>query len=739
MPKFRYSLDSGTSWVVVDSTLPYAIPSAAGDEVTVEAIGTAVTAPASLVGGIALGSVGATGTPYEGLKFVEGDDFNSAPTRWSGRNPAGRYTAVKVTSGRRKQGAANEFAMWTDPDWRGSRNQSPVALGLDGVSVSGSRAILTASVVDPALSPILPTDFTGSGPDNKPRVISGALKTSPSFMFSGKADWAIEAKVRMEGGIIRGYWPAFWSTTMQNWPDFFELDLVEGKKDASGNIGSLMNVIGSTSDGAGASYVTVATRPFPTSRDVHSLVTKIGGTIRFYDDIATEGTLALVGTYTDARVARFRGSHDIHLDLAAGQDWDASTYNAADWPATFEIDWWRAWVPATAGDNTATVNVATIDTTPGGSWAATLPTTATLSGGKAGLEEIVGWFDNPDAPGYPTRTALRLPGGMTVNTSTRAVTGTVPMTEGGRVFLVQTFAFDDGTPSAKAIITYNVAPAVQSVFSNVAIPGGGAFSQTVAYTAFHSGNLGPHTYTATADKGWVTIAGNGTGELTISGTAPSNETATITINCTNSIGQVTTVARTVSSAVPFFNDTFTGSLGALAGTSSDSGGTWSIHPTSVDGTLRSGAGIYHPTTNPASLMINSQTPPDADYYVEGDLLVKTVIASAVSGVNGRMDGTAATFYGLRYNGSSFILFKSNAGTLTALATYTATQPTGVTAVLRLEMLGDQISGYVDGVLRCGPVTDTDITAVGKIGTRMYGSNATTSTGQHLESMRAGSL
>lgn len=46
MPKFRYSLDSGTSWVVVDSTLPYAIPSAGSDAVMVEPIGAAVTVAA---------------------------------------------------------------------------------------------------------------------------------------------------------------------------------------------------------------------------------------------------------------------------------------------------------------------------------------------------------------------------------------------------------------------------------------------------------------------------------------------------------------------------------------------------------------------------------------------------------------------------------------------------------------------------------------------------------------------
>ena len=43
MPKFRYSLDSGTSWVVVDASLPYNIPSTAEQNVIVEPIGTAVS------------------------------------------------------------------------------------------------------------------------------------------------------------------------------------------------------------------------------------------------------------------------------------------------------------------------------------------------------------------------------------------------------------------------------------------------------------------------------------------------------------------------------------------------------------------------------------------------------------------------------------------------------------------------------------------------------------------------
>lgn len=43
MTKFRYTLNGGTTWVVVDTTLPYNIPSLATETVTAERIGAAVT------------------------------------------------------------------------------------------------------------------------------------------------------------------------------------------------------------------------------------------------------------------------------------------------------------------------------------------------------------------------------------------------------------------------------------------------------------------------------------------------------------------------------------------------------------------------------------------------------------------------------------------------------------------------------------------------------------------------
>ncbi|MFZ5666977.1 MAG: glycoside hydrolase family 16 protein [Pseudomonadota bacterium] len=698
-----------------------------------------------VIGGVEVGTVGAAGTLYENYKLIEGDDFVSPPSRWSGRNLSGKYAHSALSVGFRQTSTADS-AMYVDPAFRGARSQSPTDLGYDRVSVSNSILTLTASAPEAEILPFLPTTYTGGRGDanNRPPLLTGSLKTAPHFMLSAQADWIVECRVRLPSGVARGYWPSFWTSTFF-WPDRGEVDIVEVKKDASGNMTSLMNVYGNISNGSPAEFTTVATPAYAAGQWINVMAKRVGNTIFFYDDAATPGTYALRGSTTNY-VARFSGAHDIRLDLAVSNNWDASTFSAGDWPKSVEFDWWRVWVPTAAGPNRPTQILPAVNTTPGGSWAATFPSATTLHGSGAGLEQVTGAFDNYDAPGFPTRnTTTRLPTSMTVDLSARTVSGTVPTTEGGCLPILITYAYDDGTPASRVMLPFNVAPAVQSIFGNQSVIEGAAVNLSVAYTAFHSGNLGPHTYTATSDKGWLTITGNGTQSLTITGTAPADDVATITVNCTNSIGQVTTVTRTVTAtAAPslFFEDDFNAAGGTLAGRVANSGGTWATHPLSSATHSLSGAGgggIYQPTTD-IGWMTNNQTVPNANYYVEADLLVKSVLGGGPSiSVNGRMDASALTFYGIRYTGTAFILYKSVAGTLTTLATYTATQATGVLATVRLEMNGDQISGLVDGVLRMGPVTDADITAAGRVGTRMYGNNATPTTGQHLEGMRAGRL
>lgn len=444
--------------------------------------------------------------------------------------------------------------MYIDPAFRGARSQSPVDLGYDGASVAGSVLSLTAAVPPSDLLPMLPTVWTGAGADGqgRPRLISGGLKTGPSFMLSAGADFAIECRVRLEAGTIRGYWPSFWTSTFF-WPDMAEIDVLEGKKNASGTdpMTTLMNYITNASDGGGVIWSTEAEPTIPTGRWVLLGARRTGDSLTFYDDIAVEGTIANRVTVTNAaRIQRMRGAHDVRLDLAVASDWDNTTFNAADWPAAVEFDWWRAWVPATAARaNEALEVLPPVRTTPGGSWAATLPTAASLYSGAAGLEQVSGAFDNFDAPGMPTRNSTtKLPTSMTVDLAARTVAGTVPATEGGAMGVFITYAYADGSPAKRTLLPYYVAPAVQDLPASWSFSAGATVNITIPFTAFHSGNLGPHTYAVTAPG--LTVTGNGTQSVQITGTAA--ETATVTIAATNIEGQTTTVTRTltVSGTVP---------------------------------------------------------------------------------------------------------------------------------------------------------------------------------------------
>ena len=681
--------------------------------------------PGPAIGGVAIGAAGATGSPVEGLKLVAGDDFDTAPTRFSALTPTGRYAAPKLHVGQRDQNGT-DFGMYIDPYFRGARSQSPAVLGEDRVTFANSRAIFTASLPSDAIKPFLPTNFTGGRGDasSRPKLLTGSLKSAPHFLLSSQGDWAVEVKCRFAPGVARGYWPSFWTTSF-NWPDFQEMDLIEGRKTGGGSaVQSLTNVIGSTADGGGTTFVELDLRTMPTDRDVWALCVKQGNTFRFYDDTAVEGVLALYRTYTDARVARFRGIHDVRIDLAVSSSWDSTTYNAADWPKTFEVDWWRAWTPAAAGDNEATIVTEPVRTTPGGAWTATLPAASTLSGGKAGMEQIVGWYDNADAPGRASAGGApnRLPGGMAVNLSTRAVTGTVPASEGGRTFLLNSFSFDDGSPAKRVLVPFDVAPAVQGLFAARTVALNGAVSLSLNYEAFHSGNLGAHTYTVASDKSWLTVTGNGTAAVDIAGNAPgAADTAMLTITCTNAVGQTTTVTRAIAAAAgtsfPVV-DTFTRTAGQLAGTVGESGSKWFKHPGEGGFISISSAGHIFQSAEINGLHYLDAIPPGANYYVEGDIFVRTAKGSAM--VCGRMSATERTFYGAQYTATGIVeLIRSVNGTRVSLGSYTTTIPVNTATPLRLVMNGNQLSVMVNGVLRIGPITDDIITEAGLVGARLF--------------------
>ncbi len=619
------------------------------------------------INGIAIGQEGGNGTEFVGVdltgfRLEDGDDFNAMPSRFHPvDNPSGKYLTGSHVNGKYYNGGADQMvSALVNPYWRGARSENGTPLGFDRLSIEDGAVKMDVSAPSVEEYPFLPANVGFASPDGngKPQLLNSVLQTLPRFAFSAKGSFALFVKMFVPTGIARGHWAAPW-TTGEFWPDYAEIDFNEYRK-ASNGIGGvgLYNVIASSTNGGGAIYDNVATPTSPSGRWVTTGFIKdnVAGNVRFYDDIAVEGTLALRGS-TTTRFARIRGIHEVRLQMQVSNIWDTSTFNLADWPSYAKYAYWQAWVPTTAGPNTSLNMLPVVETTPGGSWAATIPSAASISGGAAGLEQIYAvfdWLDAPGAPGFNGTT--HLPGGMTVDATARTVSGTVPATEGGRVLLAINYSYDDGTPVKRTFLPFDVAPAPQAtLMGNIDLVYDEILNQDIVYTDFHSGNLGPHTYSVVVTDGpWITVTGNGTSEVNLSIVAPSSDSeATIEITCTNAKGQATVVSRTatVAAALPVETVKISASFTAASGTaltaySPEIGSSWSS-VSGVAGSLKINAfGKLAPTAG--QQIVKSNTAVSGSLRVE---LVANYKATANNmGVSIRVRATSDTDgYQLFYN------------------------------------------------------------------------------------------
>jgi len=116
------------------------------------------------------------------------------------------------------------------------------------------------------------------------------------------------------------------------------------------------------------------------------------------------------------------------------------------------------------------------------------------------------------------------------------------------------------------------------------------------------------------------------------------------------------------------------------------------------------------------------TPPSADYPVKAT--IATLAGSTADGslaVCGRMSTTADTYYFLQYNHASAILrlFERVAGVNTQLGSNYSFTLTSTPAEIELEMVGNQISGKLNGTTVIPAQTSNAITAAGKCGIRLF--------------------
>jgi hypothetical protein len=191
---------------------------------------------------------------------------------------------------------------------------------------------------------------------------------------------------------------------------------------------------------------------------------------------------------------------------------------------------------------------------------------------------------------------------------------------------------------------------------------------------------------------------------------------------------------------PLAADNFTGTAATTLTSHTGTVATpWST-PAGTDPVL-SDANRLRRTAAGWALSYSSITMTSADYSVQADLVVKSLVAGDALGVAGRLDPATTSYYSARYRTSdnTWRIFKTVGGTDTSLSSAAATLTPGTTYRVRLDLVGSALTLSVNGVSTV-TATDSSITAKGyaglQLGTSGTSATVTDTTGLHADNFRA---
>lgn len=135
------------------------------------------------------------------------------------------------------------------------------------------------------------------------------------------------------------------------------------------------------------------------------------------------------------------------------------------------------------------------------------------------------------------------------------------------------------------------------------------------------------------------------------------------------------------------------------------------------------------------------TPPTANYWVAADVKVNTIISGHSAGVLLRGSGTEKKAYYLQLYADGTLKLQRDGPWNGNLATASVPLTEGTTYHVEGVIDGDQIWGYVDGVLKIGPITDTAITEAGFPGYVVWAdtAGASATTGLVIDNLSFGTI
>jgi hypothetical protein len=185
----------------------------------------------------------------------------------------------------------------------------------------------------------------------------------------------------------------------------------------------------------------------------------------------------------------------------------------------------------------------------------------------------------------------------------------------------------------------------------------------------------------------------------------------------------------------YATDTFQGAAGAsLTSRSGELNASWSSLPNNSTTAILTSSNRLRRSGTSIAAYYASAIPASANYSVEADVYVASLLSNDQIGVTGRSSTGSETFYMARYSvqNAQWDLIRVVNGSFTTLGYYDQTLAVGTAYRVRLEMSGTTIRLYVGGVQRVS-ATDSSISQTGRGGLRLGSSTSsqTDSTGLQL--------
>lgn len=512
-------------------------------EVTATGPGGSTVATASVVvtgasngtiGGLAINSAGEVGTYTEGYTLSDGDDFDGPLDLVTPANPLGRYSTTRGPyiipgSGQQPRSSNGLGGADVDPYWTGhldSNRGQIVPSFADSITQANSVLSLMqrpATSAEQAHFPI-------------PRPLLAAMISTP-FTSLGRApvifEWVDDRTSQNSKSHYTGW---LMQATGFATDDDLELDIEASSESNNTGDGRKIHAnenfwSGGVRSGSQSSSSAEVTPPAQPNR--WAIKIDESGTRTFW---MNGQIIQTVNTNQAKALARsFYLLFTNHSYLAGANAWPTDATAVA--PA--RIHWWRVWRKGTHYTPKSTPQ--TVRAAAGGNISLVLPDQQTLWGATGLPEKVEACMGEPNEPGGTTNGVIygSLPTGFTYNATTRTLSGS--SSTPGRLQVV-CFVDKAGDTCKPHRILVEFGPAIAS--GSLTYPTGSPVDWDV-YRDCEVGVMTPKTVTVTGLPAGLSYSAS-TGKIT--GTPSSEGTATVTVTCTNSVGQSASVQRSLTIA-----------------------------------------------------------------------------------------------------------------------------------------------------------------------------------------------